>query len=193
MRSLLVLALLLGATGCGSGVSQLSHTGLCDGYAASATSLYKLPWAVSAAHKVSQGNCGPASHFGSQRYAYDIAMDIGTAVMAARAGVVTKVIEDKNDGNGCADGANYVAIQHADGSVAEYLHLTRNGVLVNVGALVNQGDNIALSGNTGCSSSPHLHFQVYADASLKDTIPVTFSNTTSNNRGLQANMTYTAQ
>ena len=191
MKQVLPLILLFLTTGCGQGVPELSHTGICDGYADWSSSNYKLPWPVGASYEISQGNCGPASHLGASRYSYDIRMDIGSSVVAARAGVVEKLEKQYDDGGGC-DELNYLSIRHSDGTLAKYLHLTKNGVLVNLGANVNQGDAIALSGNTGCSSGAHLHFMVLSPDE-KETVPVTFSNTASNKRGLISGKNYTAQ
>lgn len=191
MKKILPLILLFLSTGCGQGVPELSHAGICDGYPEWNTSNYKLPWPVGTSHEISQGNCGPASHLGAHRYSYDIRMDIGSSIVAARGGVVEKFEEQYDDGGGC-DELNYLSIRHSDGTLAKYLHLTRNGVLVSAGATVNQGDQIALSGNSGCSSGAHLHFMVLTPDE-KDTVPVTFSNTTSNARGLISGKNYTAQ
>ena len=191
MKNIFCILLLLIAAGCGQGVSELSHSGVCDGYADWNTSSYKLPWDVGSSYEVSQGNCGPASHLGAHRYSYDISMNIGSSIVAARGGVVEAMEEQYNDGGGCAE-LNYLSIRHADRTIAKYVHLTRNGVLVSVGANVNQGDAIALSGNSGCSSGAHLHFMVLTPDE-KDTVPVTFSNTTNNVRGLISGKSYTAQ
>jgi hypothetical protein len=56
--------------------------------------------------------------------------------------------------------ANYLVIQHDDGSRSNYYHLAQNGIKVQVGQSVKEGDVVALSGNTGFSSTPHLHFFV---------------------------------
>jgi murein DD-endopeptidase MepM/ murein hydrolase activator NlpD len=188
---ILLFIILNFSLGCGDGVPEISHSGICDGYADWSTSAYKLPWPVGVTHEVSQGNCGAASHVGSQRYAYDFDMDIGSAIVASRAGVVLEMEEQYADGGGCSE-LNYISIRHSDGTIAKYLHLTQNGVLVNVGNSVNQGDSIALSGNSGCSSGPHLHFVVFT-SDEKDSVPVTFSNTSINTRGLRAGKSYTAQ
>jgi murein DD-endopeptidase MepM/ murein hydrolase activator NlpD len=191
MKKIFYIILFLMAAGCGQGVSELSHNGVCDGYADWNTSNYKLPWPAGASYEISQGNCGPASHLGAHRYSYDISMTIGSSIVAARGGVVESMEEQYNDGGGCAE-LNYISIRHTDGTLARYLHLTHNGVLVNKGATVNQGDAIALSGNSGCSSGAHLHFMVLTPDEA-DTVPVTFSNTTSNVRGLISGNNYTAQ
>lgn len=60
----------------------------------------------------------------------------------------------------CGCVANEVAIEHADGSVALYYHMKQNGVNVQEGDRVYRGDNIGSTGNTGCSTGPHLHFHV---------------------------------
>lgn len=81
----------------------------------------------------------------------DWAVPTGTAVMASNAGVVTKA--------GWGSGYGYVVyIRHADGRETRYAHLSK--VLVSVGQSVSQGQKIALSGNTGRSTGPHLHFEI---------------------------------
>ncbi len=81
----------------------------------------------------------------------DLAVPIGTAVMASRGGTVTRA--------GWGSGYGYcVYIQHPDGVSTRYGHLSK--VLVKVGQTVSQGEKIALSGNTGVSTGPHLHFEI---------------------------------
>jgi murein DD-endopeptidase MepM/ murein hydrolase activator NlpD len=67
----------------------------------------------------------------------------------------------------------------ADGALGEYLHLQKNGVLVKVGDEVQAGDLVARSGNTGCSTGPHLHFHVRQplDGSTWRSVPVRFWTT----------------
>lgn len=64
---------------------------------------------------------------------------------------------DLQPGN-ISDG-NHISIRHADGSVAYYGHLL-NGTMLNVGDTIRKGQVIGLSGNTGYSAFPHLHFEV---------------------------------
>lgn len=81
----------------------------------------------------------------------DIAVPTGTSVRASSGGTVTKA--------GWGSGYGYVVyIDHEDGKQTRYGHLSR--VLVSVGQKVKQGDRIALSGNTGVSTGPHLHFEM---------------------------------
>ncbi len=81
----------------------------------------------------------------------DYATPTGTSIVASCGGVVTKA--------GWGSGYGYVVyIQHADGIVTRYGHLSK--VLVSVGQQVSQGQRIALSGNTGVSTGPHLHFEI---------------------------------
>jgi murein DD-endopeptidase MepM/ murein hydrolase activator NlpD len=58
-----------------------------------------------------------------------------------------------------------VAIDHLNGYVTYYGHNSKN--LVKVGDIVTRGQIIALSGNTGRSSAPHLHYEI-----RKDDVPV---------------------
>lgn len=140
-----------------------------------------------------QSNCTPGTHAPGSRdqYAYDFGMPIGTRVAAARAGVVGELEERYVDGNGVVDEANYVLVRHDDGQASVYFHLTQNGVLVELGQAVAQGEPIALSGQTGRAGiSPHLHFGVLGLAGL--TVPVTFRNTVAHPNGLEQGVTYPA-
>lgn len=81
----------------------------------------------------------------------DWATPVGTAVMASCYGTVSRA--------GWGSGYGYVVyIDHPDGRQTRYGHLSK--LLVKVGQTVNQGDKIALSGNTGRSTGPHIHFEI---------------------------------
>ncbi len=81
----------------------------------------------------------------------DWATPVGTSVVASSSGVVTRA--------GWGSGYGYcVYIKHPDGRETRYGHLSK--VLVSVGKSVSQGQRIALSGNTGVSTGPHLHFEI---------------------------------
>ena len=81
----------------------------------------------------------------------DWATPVGTAVYASSGGTVVRA------GWGSGYG-NVVMIQHPDGKETRYGHLSK--VLVKVGQQVGQGQKIALSGNTGVSTGPHIHFEI---------------------------------
>ena len=141
--------------------------------------LYLLPYASGKSYRVLQGYGSRFSHRGLEQYAVDFNMSIGTPVHAARAGVVARIEETNDKGcwdDGCGAFANYIVILHNDGTTGEYYHLAQNGALVEVGDNVVAGEKIALSGNTGHTTMPHLHFAVYRAAEWGNTqsIPVRF-------------------
>ena len=90
--------------------------------------------------------------WGRMHKGIDIANNVGTPVLAARAGQV--VSAGWNDG-----GYGYlVEIRHDDGSLSRYAHNSQ--ILVQPGQLVPQGAVISLMGSTGRSTGPHLHFEI---------------------------------
>ncbi|MGV8959696.1 MAG: M23 family metallopeptidase [Stenotrophomonas sp.] len=127
---------------------------------------YRLPFAAERI-RVDQGYGGRLSHDDVQnRYAVDFALPEGTAVLAARAGIVMQV-RDGDDGQ-----ANFIRVLHEDGGMAVYAHLQPGGVLVKPGQPVQAGERIGRSGNTGHSTAPHLHFAVQTNTGLRlESIP----------------------
>lgn len=84
----------------------------------------------------------------------DFATEVGTTVSSMYDGKVVDVNTDKN-----SPGGIHVKVQHTDGTVATYMHLS--SVNFDVGAVVKAGDPIALSGNTGTrTTGPHLHVEL---------------------------------
>ncbi len=140
--------------------------------------LYGLPFKRDSLVIVSQGFNGQATHTGRSRYAVDFAAKTGTRVYAARGGRVIATESSFNKGGfgmEYAQYANYVTIEHSDGTIAQYYHLKQHGVAVNAGQLVTKGQFIGLSGNTGYSSGPHLHFGVYkVDSDFHSTVTLPF-------------------
>ncbi|MFF2775329.1 M23 family metallopeptidase [Streptomyces sp. NPDC058052] len=86
----------------------------------------------------------------------DFAVPVGTTVKAAGAGTVVKA-GPNGGGDGPAYG-NAIVVKHANGTYSQYAHLSK--IQVHVGQKVAAGQKIALSGNTGNSSGPHLHFEI---------------------------------
>ena len=87
-------------------------------------------------------------------YGLDLSCPQGTPVAVTKAGVVSYVGYDSGYGN-------RVEVTHAGGWLTLYGHNSK--LLVKVGQVVQQGDIIALSGNTGASTGPHVHYELHQD------------------------------
>jgi murein DD-endopeptidase MepM/ murein hydrolase activator NlpD len=152
---------------------------------------YLLPWAGGSIHDVTQGEETTFTHNGRTAYAFDFNLNYDT-VVAARSGRVSMARMTSNAG-GCggeyASAANYIVIDHGDGTSGLYLHLAYASSEVEVGDLVRQGEAIALSGETGITCTgveddvnpaPHLHFQVQrtedGGSYMQQSLPVTFDD-----------------
>ncbi len=100
---------------------------------------------------------GHSYHFG-----IDFANRIGTPIVAAHDGVVVKVVNYCTNNSGrsrCGGGyGNHIKIQHPNGTFTLYGHAKR--ILVAQGTKVKQGQKIAIMGNTGRSTGPHVHFEI---------------------------------
>lgn len=100
------------------------------------------------------GRKAPTKGASTNHKGIDWATPIGTAVMASSGGTVSIA--------GWQNGYGYVVyINHPDGKQTRYGHLSK--ILVSTGQKVTQGQKIALSGNTGRSTGPHLHFEIRID------------------------------
>lgn len=121
-----------------------------------------LPFAEGESFACWQGiEQGPTHNTAANRYAIDFSpMAIGTKIYAASDGTVLFVKEDADGPTGNAADNNEIAIRMADGNVVQYLHLKRDGAIVEVGDQVLAGDLIGYSGNTGNSMAPHLHIAI---------------------------------
>lgn len=125
--------------------------------------VYALPYPAGETHLMVQGYYSRFSH--QNRAAIDFKMKRGSTVAAARDGVVVRTQSTNNRGGlnrKYRTFANFIVIEHSDGSRAGYWHLQQNGVLVSVGDTVKQGQAIGYSGKTGYSAFPHLHFMVWS-------------------------------
>jgi len=130
---------------------------------------YALPFGVGQEHKIVQGFHGDFSHTGSSEFAVDFSCAEGTPVVAARDGRVVAVNQLAASGGTSPEykeyeKTNFIIIAHDDGTFAEYVHLAPGGVRVRPGEKVSRAQFIGLSGNTGYSGGPHLHFQVMTAA-----------------------------
>lgn len=94
---------------------------------------------------------GYRRRFGRMHYGTDLALSVGDTVRAAFSGKV-RISSYEHRGYG-----NYIVIRHPNGLETVYGHLHRS--LIKEGAIVRAGQVIALGGNTGRSTGPHLHFE----------------------------------
>jgi murein DD-endopeptidase MepM/ murein hydrolase activator NlpD len=141
---------------------------------------YLLPY--KGKRKLIQANFGGFTHNDIETFhAFDFGTKIGDTIYAAREGKVVIFKENSNKYGKSRKylfDANYIIIQHDDGTTASYFHLDFNGVLVKKGDIVTQGQAIGISGLTGFTTTPHLHFVVHK-ATEKDgniSIPIEFED-----------------
>ncbi|MER8160730.1 M23 family metallopeptidase [Streptomyces sp. NPDC094472] len=97
------------------------------------------------------GNLWSHNHSGQ-----DFVVPTGTPVHAAHEGVVVKA-GPNGGGDGPAYG-NAIVIKHDNATYSQYAHLSR--IDVRIGQTVTEGQQIGLSGSTGNSTGPHLHFEI---------------------------------
>ncbi|MBV9120585.1 MAG: M23 family metallopeptidase, partial [Chloroflexi bacterium] len=155
---------------------------------AAALPTYWLPYPGGFVWQCVQGNNSGGSHSGRAAFAWDFRMPEGSPIMVSRDGVVSMLKQDSNQScpqniYACPDWNNYIVIDHGDGSSAAYLHGFQNGARVRLGQRVKQGDIIGISGTTGQSAGPHLHFQVqHSDPTLyvAQSFPVGFAEVSEN-------------
>jgi murein DD-endopeptidase MepM/ murein hydrolase activator NlpD len=105
-------------------------------------------WPLSVPGYITRGS-GPSSS--GEHNGLDVAVPENTEVLAAGAGTVSEVGES-------AEYGNFIRLTHSDGYQSFYAHLGK--VLVPRNAVVSEKHVIAMSGNTGRSTAPHLHFEI---------------------------------
>lgn len=89
----------------------------------------------------------------------------GSPIVAADSGTVA-LMKDNPDGYGY-----YIVINHGNGLSTLYAHMYRSTVRVSLGQRVSKGQTIALVGNNGRSTGPHLHFEVHKNGTPVDPMP----------------------
>lgn len=141
----------------------------------------RLPFSPGTKFVISQGPFGKASHSESgNEYQWDFDVPYGTPVLAVESGTVIDVWTPKG-GGGCdpkfKDFAHNLKIRHADGTVAQYVHVDSR---VEVGQAVEVGQTIAVTAKNGWICAPQLHFGVYRsernlyNSPNRESIPLTF-------------------
>lgn len=136
---------------------------------ASEPSPYRFPWPPGLEIELTQ-DCNDSrynGHVGNNGWAWDFATPDAKSfpILVARGGTVTHVKMSSSTGcsdASCMDYANYVVIDHGDGTSSVYLHL-EHGTLapgIRCGEKVVQGQPLAMAGSTGFATGVHLHYQV---------------------------------
>ena len=139
---------------------------------------YALPFPPGR-YVVLQGQRGSYSHHAGSGSENAVDWDVpeGTVICAARGGRVVGVRDDSTVSGPDPKFkplGNYVIIKHPDGTFADYHHLQPGGAKVKLGDQVKVGQPIGLSGNTGYSSKPHLHFAVFQAINGKKVLSLPF-------------------
>lgn len=109
-----------------------------------------------ASYQIGQPFGKAGSMWANKHSGQDLVVGTGTSVMAVHGGTVVKA-GPNGGGDGPAYG-NAIVIKHDDNTYSQYAHLSQ--VKVSVGQAVTTGQQIGLSGSTGNSSGPHLHFEI---------------------------------
>lgn len=170
----------------------------CDGqaYLDPRTSPYILPFISGDSYPLGLGNCASSFHtIGSPaEYAYDFNMPVGTEFIAIRSGTVIELQENLPSIGGGGVGGNWVNVDHGDGTYANYLHSPKNGIYVEVGDKVEQGDVLGITGVSGSAGYPHLHLAIIHGEYIwpYEGTPMTFSNVDPPDVILRTGVMYTA-
>ncbi|MFJ3667517.1 M23 family metallopeptidase [Streptomyces sp. NPDC090106] len=150
----------------GLGVTAVVGSGVASAAGSSASWVDPVKKYTLSAGFAQSGAMWQSTHSGQ-----DFAVSSGTKVFAAHGGTVVKA-----GSNGAGDGSAYgnaIVIKHGNKTYSQYAHLSK--IQVKVGQVVKTGQQIALSGNTGNSSGPHLHFEIRTTANYGSAVdPVAF-------------------
>jgi murein DD-endopeptidase MepM/ murein hydrolase activator NlpD len=140
----------------------------------------ELPFPKNRKYTVIQGYNGSFSHSEEySKFALDFDLTEGDTICSASDGFVVGVVEGyKYGGNSekWRDYANFITVFHPEMNIfTQYVHLMHKGSLVEVGDQVRSGQPIGLSGKTGFTTTPHLHFNVLVSGERKlKSIPYEF-------------------
>lgn len=137
-------------------------------------------WPVTTSRKISspQGNrVSPGNGIGSSNHkGVDICnVSYSSKIYATKSGKVLIASMPYSDPDGGSSGyGNYVVIDHGGGMSTLYAHMSI--VKVSVGQYVSQGDVIGVTGNTGASTGPHLHYEVHSTTMVNGRAVTVYEN-----------------
>ncbi len=128
---------------------------------------FAYPFPKGKEYKIIQGNNGRFTHNTIySKNAIDFSLAIGDTITSSDDGYIVGLIKDyKKYGTSKEwlknDKSNYITIYHPhSGLYSQYVHLIYNGSLVKLGDYVKKGQPIGISGMTGFTTIPHLHFNI---------------------------------
>jgi len=153
-----------------------------------ATTGYKLPLAGGESWVLTQGPHGTFSHWGNSLHAYDIAPRSGRCVVAMKGGTVYTHDRGLRQSHAHRSFGNYITIDHGDGEFSHYAHLAAGGFVVSDGERVEQGQALAIAGNSGYTLGEgggyHVHVHVTRALSISaQSVPFQFEDLPSASRG----------
>ena len=154
----------------------------CDGqvYPDPKTSPYRVPFLDGTDFKMGLSNCSSSYHGAGSpdQYAFDFNFPSGTKFYAIRGGKVVKIVDDQPSNGGGGGAGNYLVVDHGDDTFGLYYHSPKDGILVNKGQTVEQGQLLGFIGASGLAGYPHLHLLVVRGDSKYpyDGIPISFNN-----------------
>lgn len=146
---------------------------------------YQLPLAAGVSWRITQSPNGGFSHWGRTAQAYDIAPQGARCVVAMRGGIVHAFDHGYRQTPHLRIFGNYVTIQHDNGEYSHYAHLETGTFVVKTGQRVEQGQALAMAGNSGYSFGTHLHVQVTRSFAISSqSVPFEFEDLPGSSRKL---------
>jgi len=149
---------------------------------------YKLPTVAGEPWILTQGPYGTFSHWGRTLHAYDIAPRSGRCIVAMRAGLVHVHDTGAGQDHTRKTFGNYITIDHGDGEYSHYAHLATGTFAVSEGQRVEQGQALAIVGNSGYTLGEgggyHVHVQVTRSPAIaSQSVPFYFDDLGKTGRG----------
>ncbi len=142
---------------------------------------YKLPLPAGEPWMLTQGPYGGFSHYGQALHAFDIAPVGARCLVAMRGGIVYAFDRGLGQSHSSRTFGNYITIDHGDGEFSHYAHLASRSFVVKTGQRVEQGQALAIAGNSGYTfpwgGGHHVHVHVTRSFSISSqSIPFEFDD-----------------